>query len=136
MTDETTNNTPDLTAKIIQTTTRLSSNNAWSWSHDGKLNNIYSEEEYTQYIEPFFAFIESTLGFKSLEFFVDDNTRTYTITYETVPTAAHAYSQLYGPNAHPIVKAYREATTIKRESLNIEYGSNTTTDPIWHTRTE
>ena len=128
--------TIDTTAKIIQTTTRLSSNDPWSWSHDGKLSNIYSEEDYTNYIEPFFAFIESTPGFKSLEFFVDDNTRTYTITYESVETAQYAYSNLYGPQAVDLVKNYKELTKAKRIALNIENKSSTTIEPNWITSTE
>jgi hypothetical protein len=113
--------------KIIQTTTRLPSDNTWSWSESGKRNNIYTEEEYVEHIEPFFDFIEKTPGFLNLEFFVDDNSRSYTITYDEPYSANVAFAFLWcNEHSHEVCRNYREFSRKKREELNVSYITTTT----------
>ena len=111
--------------QIIQTTIRSPSDNTWSWSLNGRRNNNYTDEEFAQYREPYWNFIESTQGFVSLDFYVDEDKRVYTITYDTVENTILAQSVLFGPSANSICLAARQFAKEKRDALNITYTYNT-----------
>jgi len=110
-------------ASIVQTTTKINSFDPWL--HNGKTNECFTDEIFSQNILPYWSFIESTTGFQNISFEINGDTRTYTIVYDTPNNANIAFSNIFGPSAVQECKNYRLATAAKVKELNVNYTFNT-----------